>query len=351
LAQRLTTYLSEKYQSSISVQGVSIAFFNKLILEDVLIKDQAQDSLLYVGELEARIDSFSIRHRFFNVGEVRLNHSLLKISSDSSGTANYAFLLNQLASKDTVKTSGIKFDLSLKKLDLENAGISYAYTDSLGKHQLFLDDISFRMNELGISDQKMSFQITHFELNDQNFFRLEDFTAKLIVTPDSVFLNQLHIQTSNSLITEANIRIDKSKMGKQLDFNKIKVDFDLKKSVVSLKDIALLVPSLKGMDENIEISGQISGKLADLKGKNIDLGIGQNTHLLVDFYMNGLPDIANTYMHIDLKNSVTDLADIQRIKFPDQFPLQMLEIPEYLFQAGKIEYKGNFTGFLSDFVS
>jgi len=46
-----------------------------------------------------------------------------------------------------------------------------------------------------------------------------------------------------------------------------------------------------------------------------------------------------------------DINDIKKIKFPDRFPLQMLDIPEYLFQAGIIEYKGNFTGFLSDFVS
>ena len=40
LAQKLTSYLSEKYHASITVQGVSIAFFNKVILEEVLIKDQ-----------------------------------------------------------------------------------------------------------------------------------------------------------------------------------------------------------------------------------------------------------------------------------------------------------------------
>lgn len=351
MAQKLTNYLSEKYSTSITVKGVSIAFFNKVILEEVLIKDQKQDSLLYVGELEASIDSFSIRHRYFTIDQVKLNQSFLKISNDSTGTPNYKFLLDELISKDTVKTDRLQFDFILNKFDLNEARFTYAYIDSLGNHQVSFDNISFGMNELGISNQKMNFQISHFQMNDQKYFRLEDFSANLIITPDSLFLNHLHLQTSNSLITEASISIDKSKIGKELDFKKLKVDLNLKKSIVSLKDIAQLVPSLNGMDESVELSGQISGKLADLKGKNIELGIGENTRLWVDFYLNGLPDIANTYMHIELKNSVTDLKDIQRIKFPDDFPLQMLEIPEYLFQAGAIEYKGNFNGFLSDFVS
>jgi hypothetical protein len=351
LAKNLTNYLSGKYHTSITVKGVSIGFFNKVVLEGVLIKDQKQDSLLYVGEFEASIDSFSIKHRYFNVGQVKLNQSFLKINTDSLGIPNYQFLLDQLVSKDTVKTAGIRFDFLLKKFDLNDARISYNYSNSTGNHQITFDDISFGMDELSISDQKMAFQINRFQMNDQKYFRLEDFSAKLIIKPDSVFLTQLHIQTSNSVISEANIRIDKSKIGKELDFNKLKVDFDLKKSIVSMKDIAQLVPSLEGMDENVQVSGQISGKLADLKGKNIELRIGQNTRLTLDFYMNGLPEIANTYMHIDLKNSVTDLNDIKRIKFPDHFPLQVLDIPESLFQAGIIEYTGNFTGFLSDFVS
>ncbi|HAQ18327.1 MAG TPA: hypothetical protein DCR40_03735 [Prolixibacteraceae bacterium] len=351
LTKKLAEYLSDKYHTTITVKGVSIAFFNKVVLEEVLIKDQKQDSLLFVGKLEASIDSFSIKNRYFTVDQLKLNQSFLKINSDSAGTPNYKFLLDQLITRDTTRTDSLQFDFILNKFDLNDAKFTYAYHDSIGNHQVSLNDISFGMTELAIGDQKMAFQISGIQMNNQKDFRLEDFSAKLIVTPDSVFLNKLHIQTSNSEITEANIRIDKSKIGKELDFKKLKVDLDLKKSIVSLKDVAQLVPSLQGMDENVEVSGQISGKLADLKGKNIELSIGQNTRLSVDFYLNGLPEIAKTYMHIDLKKSVTDLNDIKRIKFPDHFPLQVLDIPEYLFQAGTIEYKGNFTGFLSDFVS
>lgn len=321
------------------------------MLEDVLIKDQKQDSLIFVGELEASIDSFSFKHQYFTVDQLKLNQSFLKINTDSSDIPNYQFFLNQLQTRDSVKSAGFQFNVILNKFDLNEAKFTYAYFDTLGNHEISFRDIALGVNKLEIADQKTAFQLSHFQMNDKKFFRLEDLSAQMIFTPDSVFLNHLHVQTSNSEITEANIKIDKSKIGKELDFKKLKVELDLRKSIVSMKDVAQLVPSLQGMDENVEVSGQISGKLADLKGKNVELSIGQNTRLSVDFYLNGLPEIASTYMHIDLKNSFTDLNDIQQIKFPDQFPLQVMDIPESLFQAGIIEYKGNFTGFLSDFVS
>lgn len=351
VSQKIASYLSEKYHTTITVKGVSVVFFNEIVLDEVLIKDQKNDSLLFVHKLEANIDSFSIKNRYFTVSQLKLKKTLLKIDSDSLGTPNYQFLLNQFATKDTLKTDSLRFDFILNKFDFEDSKLKYAYRDSIGTHQVVLDDISFGMNDLAILDKKMAFQITHFRMNNQKDFDLKDFSGQLIVTPDSVTLNKLHIQTSYSELTEARILIDKSKIGPEFDLKKLKVSLDLKKSRVSLRDIAQVVPSLKGMDENIDVSGQISGKLADLKGKNIELSMGDNTRLSFDFYLSGLPDLASTYMHIDLKQSFADLNDFSRVKLPDHFPLKQISLPSSLLQVGVIEYKGNFTGFLSDFVA
>ncbi|MDP2335330.1 MAG: translocation/assembly module TamB domain-containing protein [Bacteroidota bacterium] len=344
-------YLSQKYHTTITVKGVSIAFFNKVTLEEVLIQDQKNDSLIYVQELVASIDSFSMKNRYFTLGQLKLNKTYLNINSDSIGTPNYKFLISQFTKKDTIQSDSLKFDFVLNKFEFNDSKLRYAYRDSSVNYQLSLDDISFGMTDLKINDKKMAFQITRFKMTNRKDFDLEDFSAQLVVTPDSVFLNNLHLRTSNSEITEANLRIDKSKIGPELDFKKLAVNLDLKKSRISLKDVGLIVPSLKGMDENIEVSGQVSGTFADLKGKNIELSLGNNTRLAFDLYLNGLPDFATTYMHIDLKQSFADLNDLVRVKLPDQFPLKQIVIPPSLLQAGIIGYNGNFTGFLSDFVA
>ena len=351
LTQKFADYLSEKYHTTITVKGVSVEFFNKVVLDEVLIEDQKHDSLLFVHELVATIDSFSIKNQYFTIGKLKLDKTSIQINTDSTGTPNYQFLISQFATKDTLKNDSLRFDFILNKFEFNNSNLRYAYHDSIGEHQIFMDDISLGVSELKILDEKMAFQVTRFQMNNRKDFRLEDFTAQLVFDPDSITLNKIHIHTSNSEITEANVRIDKSKIGPELDLTKLKVFLDLKKSVISLKDVAQFVPELKGMDENVEVSGEVSGKLADLKGKNIQLSLGDSTRLAFDLYLSGLPDIANTYMHINLKQSFASFGDLSKVKLPDDFPLKQLIIPSVLFEAGVIEYKGNFTGFLSDFVA
>jgi len=331
LTQKLASELSDRLQTNITVQGVSVTFFKEIVLTDVLIEDQNHDSLLFVHELVAGIDSFSIKKRFVSVRQLKLDQTILNLNSDSSGKTNYQFLLNAFKQKDTVKTYSRNYDFVMNQFDFNDARIRYAYVDSTGPRQILLDDISLGVTDLKFIAENISFRINHFKLNDQKELALEDFSANLISTPDSVIVTQLHAKTPNSEISEVNLYVDKSKIGPELDLKKLKVSLELKKSVLSLKDVGLLIPELKGMDENIEVSGQVSGVLADIKGKNIELSMGENTRLAFDLYLNGLPDIASTYMHVDLKQSFADLNDLSQVKLPDNFPLTQLKIPSQLF--------------------
>ncbi|MBV5349013.1 hypothetical protein JZU61_05095, partial [bacterium] len=269
LTQKLALKLSEKYNTTITVQGVSITFFKEIILKDVLIEDQKHDSLLFVHELVASIDSFSIKKRYVSINQLKLDQTFLYVSDDSSGKSNYQFLLESFKLKDTLTTDSLNYDFIMNQFDFNDARIRYAYVDSTGPRQILLDDISVGVSEMKLIDENIAFRINRFTLNDQKEFTLDDFSASFVATPDSVIITQLHAKTPNSEIVEANLYVDKSKIGPELDFKKLKFNLDLKKSVVSLKDVGLLVPALKGMDENIEVSGQASGKLADIKGKNI----------------------------------------------------------------------------------
>jgi len=352
LVGKLTDHFSQKYNTSVTIKGVSISFFDKVILEDVLVMDQKNDSLLFVQELVASINSFSIKKRTAGIDKIELNNTFLSIDSDSAGTPNYQFLVDLFAKKEAPKTAdSLQFNFNMKRFEFNNASVNYGYRDSTDHHQINLRNITLGVSDLELQYDKIAFSVTQFQLNDQKDFYLEDFTARFIATADSLNLMNLHARTSNSEITELNVMIEKKKPGNEFDLKKMKVNLNLKKSRISLKDFGMMVPVLKGMDENIDVSGQVSGTLVDLKGKNILLSMGANTQLAFDLYLNGLPDIANTYMHIDLKQSFADFRDLNAVKLPDNFPLHQIKLPAQLLQAGIIEYKGNFTGFLSDFVA
>ncbi|MGE5394064.1 MAG: translocation/assembly module TamB domain-containing protein [Candidatus Saccharibacteria bacterium] len=348
LVGKLTDQLSRKYHTSITIKGVSVSFFNKIVLDGVLVKDQQNDSLLYVDELVASIHRFSIKKHTASISKLKLDHPFIKMKTDSAGKANYQFLVDLFSSKDTLSPD-VNYDFDLKQLELENASVGYAYVDTAGNHQIDLRNITLGVSDMVFQNNNISFLINNLQLDDHKDFKLEEFSAHFLASGDSINLLKMHAMTSNSEITNLDFTMHR-KPGK-MDFAKMKVSLDLKKSSIGLKDVGILVPVLKGMEEKIDVSGQISGTLADLKGKDITLSLGDHTQLAFDFYLNGLPHIEETYMHVDLKQSFADFKELGKVKLPASFPLTQLKLPSQLQDAGIIEYQGNFTGFLSDFVA
>ncbi len=349
LAKKITTRLSEQFHANISVKGVDIAFFNKVVLEEVLIMDQQNDSMLLVEQLVARIDSFSIKNKRLALKRLSMNDTRINISMDSSRVANYQFLF------DTIPTSTIDstrlWNISCYNFAFGNASFSYTDPYAAEKKQFKLYDINMDASGFQMSSDSICFHIDRLQLNDRKNFRLNEFNTDFAWSENQLELKNMFASMPHSVIAKAHIIADKSKLKETGDYRDLILDIHLNQSVLSMTDVAQLVPSLRGMNADMELSGRIYGTLADLKGKDIKLSYGDYTRINCDFYMNGLPVIANTFVHLDLKKSTTHFKDISQLRLPESSKRDYLKFPDILYNAGLIEYEGNFTGFVGDFVA
>lgn len=351
LAQKLAVKLSEKFGAEITIKGVSFEFFNKLVLEEVLLKDQQKDSLIYIEKLTAAVDSFSIRKRYVGIGRLKMSKTFFNAKNDSSGQPNYQYIIDSFNKPDSLQRDSLNIDIIIKRFDFQTAKLNYSYFDSTGIQNICVNNIDLDVSDIQIHPDQLAFQIENLSLNHYEDFKLEKLSASFKSYNDSLLLNNFKLKTSRSEISEANIFVDLKSFKKSNDLMKLKFLFELQKSEISLTDVSFFVPEIIGMDESIEISGLITGTPADIKGKNIELSLRGNTKLNADIYLSGLPQIENTYMHLDFKKSFVDLRDLSKIKLPNSLPIRNLNFHEYLLQSGVIEYTGNFTGFLSDFVA
>lgn len=350
LAQIVTKRLSEQFRADISVKGVDIAFFNKVILEEVLIKDQQKDSMILVGRLVAQIDSFSIGNRSLALKKLELNDSRIWISMDSARVANYRFLFDTTAT--TVPDSARQlWNVRCLNFALDDASFSYTDQYAVDKKQFNLYDIFLDISDFNMNNDSTFFRIDRLSLSDRKNFSLTEFNSRFVLAGDQLKLTDLYASMPHSVVSEAHVFIDKSILRETGDYSSLKLDVYLNKSVVSMLDIAQLVPSLRGMDANLEVSGRVYGSLADLKAKNLMINYGDYTSINCDFYMNGLPSIENTFVHLDLKRSTTHFRDLGNLRLPDIANRKFIGFPAILYDAGIIEYQGSFTGFVADFVA
>src|SRR3954466_7528567 len=118
---KLTKSLSEDLKTEVKIGHVNLSLFDKVNLEDVLIKDRNKDTLLSAGAAKVRITDW-----FFPRDKIVLKYIALEtpgiLLHRRDSVWNYQFIADHFSSPpDTSKQqqqSSIKF--SLEKIDFKN---------------------------------------------------------------------------------------------------------------------------------------------------------------------------------------------------------------------------------------
>ena len=220
--------------------------------------------------------------------------------------------------------------------DYQNKIFIHKLNTNIANFSNYKDSVRFNLDKIGL----------YFGDN----FKVESKAAEFVATKKELSIKNLSLKTKRSEINQLNLKLkfpEKDSTGKTLpDF-----DLQLAPSVIDLAEVSEFFPVLKGMNESVEFTGEIYGNRNDLKGKNVIFSTGNYTNANLDFYINGLNNPQTMYLFLDLKNFETTFDDISTFNFPTQLNINNIEFPESFYDAGLVQYKGNFSGFLSDFVT
>ncbi|MGF7139384.1 translocation/assembly module TamB domain-containing protein [Roseimarinus sediminis] len=347
----ITQRISSNTQTDISIRRVNISFFRKVILDDFYMSDLQGDTLLHVDRMIADIDSLSIRNKSVGFRSLLLEKPLIQLKHDTTGF-NFDFLKPFFERKDTVVPE--QWQVDVRQLAVEDA--RFAYTDSLlsddvnnflkiSGFNLIIDDIVYW------SDNDFECKISEGNFISENQLELKKLEMHLRYKDSLLALNHIHINTAQSELFADTVQLNlsaylSSKKVSELDFN-----MGIEKLSVDFSDIAFLLGTFHNNDFVAEMSGNFSGTMAELRGKEVQLSIGDFTRLNGDFYLNGLPDIASTYIFFNLNESYANLREIRHLDLPDRIQQAIDDLPYFLDNVGVFSYRGNFTGFIDDFVA
>ncbi len=181
---------------------------------------------------------------------------------------------------------------------------------------------------------------------ERSGFEVKHLIADAQFTPYEMTFDNLDIQTNNSRLSN-HFSMRYNNFSDMSDFvEKVTLEGRFQNTEINSDDIALFAPDLKTWKKRILVSGNIKGPIASLIGKNLDIKAGANTHFIGDASMTGLPEINSTYLDIKANEFRTIYSDAAAF-IPS---LKTIENPD-LSQLGKVFFKGNFAGFIDDFVT
>jgi len=354
MVRRVTDHLSSGIQATISVGKMDFRFFNKLIINDIIIKDQNKDTLLYSHIISVDIKHIDLRNKSFTLGHIIAEDPVLALITDSSGVMNLTWYLNMLKkSDDTLKKSS--GTIKINKIDLINARFSLINKtgtknkNNIDFNNLHLAGVNGTLENLVKNDDTTSFIINGFKFRESGGFIVKRMNSEVTLSGTKIFLRSTFIECDSSIlnITYAGLQADSSESFKNFT-EEVRIEISIDRSLVNLSDIKYFVPAFNNMNETFWLSGKVNGTISELRGRNIEVSYGNHTALDCDFDFSGFPKIENTFMYLGINNLQTNATDIEKIIIPGK---GKIILPGFFYRLGTITFDGSFTGFTTDFVA
>ncbi|MCK4749633.1 MAG: hypothetical protein KAT15_21410, partial [Bacteroidales bacterium] len=199
----------------------------------------------------------------------------------------------------------------------------------------------------------VQFTVDHLSFREKSGFLMDHLDATVFINREFFLWRDVHFRTQKS-----DVRADRLdfRFNVWKDFGnkgfptKIKLWYSFAPSTFHFTDVAYFGSIFGGIDKSVRMSGDLRGRINSLKGDDIVLEYGENSHFSGSFDLIGLPDFQETYMYFDILDLTTSVGDIESLQKPGT-PGETIDLSENLSQLGNISYRGKFAGYYNDFVT
>jgi hypothetical protein len=359
LAKQGAEYLSEKLHTKVSIGSVDIELFKKLVLDEVYIEDLHHDTLLYARQLKLDIEDIDLqRHRIFVSTVSLLNTKASIVQYKDEDYLNLQFIIDAFKSSDTTKQPSAEWDLRFKSVALINTDFIFQKqsdiqtTTGVNYSDIHATSVNSQINNIRIDHDTITAVIANLSANEKSGFILKNLSSAVKISPVGLKLDGLKIETPDSKIA-TDLTFKYKTYRDYNDFiNQVTIKADFNHSIVELDDIAYFAPDMKGTYKRLVVSGQISGKINNLKGKKMNILMeNTSTQFVGDVQLTGLPKIDETLIYLNVEQLKTNYNDLKELAVPPFEKNQTLDVPANIAKLGNMKFSGTFTGLYNDFYA
>lgn len=357
LAGIATHYLSKELGTEVSVKGLDISWFLNIELLGITIKDLKGEHILKSEKIKIRVGKINFKRRFLGIYAVTLDHAEINlILYESDSLMNYNFITDYFTFTDTlqIKKPSKPWKIGFSGVKLINTSFTYCnqledtIQEGIDYNHLAIRNLDLDLRKIKIDGDSITGNIKHLAFNEKSGFILNRLTAEVKVKSDSIVARNLLIETPDSHVA-LDLKFTHNNFGAYSDFiDSVKMDGQFVQSSLMLSDIGYFAPALLPLREILKIDGQVKGTVSSLKAQKLRFALGKSTYFEGNVTMDGLPDIEETFIHLNIKDLRTNFNDISNFRADGK---KLIELPELAKNLGNIRVKGFFTGFFYDFVS
>ena len=361
IVQEVARRVSAKLEFPVSIDGVSIKWFDSLTLSGVKILDREQRPMIQVGRLD--ID-YNLRnlidssvHNLHLDGAVLYQPAVRMIKNPRTGDTNLDEFIAQIdkLTADTTRPSvpDQHTPFTIAKIQL----IDGSYTLDDPREPYMRDRNSFDYNHFTLKN--LTGNVSQFlvlgdtvALNIKNLSGVDKGSGLRIRRLDTHFLysaktmdfDRLYAHIGNSIIRHS-LTFFYERPSAFGDFNsRVLIQARFHDSEIRSKDLGFFSDYLRGLNETWYLSGLFTGTVNEFRLQRTDLrfGPGGRSRIAGDLTWKGLPDIDRTTVNLAFAPSVVNMADIRQY-YPDEGFNKTIQ------KLGTVAFDTRFVGSFSDF--
>ncbi len=353
-----------EYTTGVKIQigGVDFRPMRSLVLNDMLLKDYRNDTLLYCKNLKVEIDSFRLTSRSFTVQDVTLEEAYFNlwiVRGEEESVMNLDVFLDALQKggdvRDGVGSPSLDWAVGLKRIRIRNSRFVYkeqAYEPL--EYGINWTDVECRgvnadITELDFSETFKA-KVTGLSLTEKSGFVLKELNADVEASDSTLLITGGKIATDRSCLAlnELAYRWVPGQGDWRYFTSRMQQYYRLGPSSVSFVDLAYFNHRLLGIENTVRFTGVVTNTVRRMEGRELFFEFGDNSVVRGSFRSSGLPDFWNTVFEIDFRDTHLNPADLETVYLP--WLGHTIPVPAPLHRFRHLDVEGKFRGTVEDFI-
>lgn len=354
VVHKLSELLSEKTGFPTTITYVTIDWLDQVTLSGIQVNDLEENRMAYIHQasINYQVSSLS-QESIIHFDELTLDSANLFLTKNSTGDSisdlNLNILIRRIKALTKQKGKPPK-KIEIGHISLIRSSFDYHNPDKDSLFDRFdyqhfsLMDIEASINDFRQRRDTVSFNLIRLSTIDQaTQFKVIDFQTKFSVSQKQMIFNELDVQFGKSQITDR-ITFNYVNLKSMSDFNnKVNIDAQLKNTVLSTDDLVFFAPSILRQHQQMTVSGEFKGKVNGFNFNKFNITLNGNNNIKGKVSMYGLPDLAETFIDLDISSGNVDAQYMQAMFKPQTYG--------FLSLFGRTQLNGKFIGYINDFVA
>ena len=341
LGNHLAEAIGSTLGTQVSIGRVDMGFLNRIILDDVDIKDQRQRPMFKAARMTVKIDLASLALGKISISSAQVFGAHLKLSRPTaSSPLNIQFVIDSLASRDT--TASTPLNLQVNSFIIRNSSVSYDQWDAVqtqsqfNPHHVNIADISAYVILKTLTDDSLNVNVKRMSMIEQSGLYVKRLSFQLAAGQHHAQLRQFRLQ-----MPDTHVQIDS--LGASYDTKKWAESLCLKGRVddagITPSDFRIFLPELKKFQRRINLVTDFSYENHTLQIPLFSL-TSENNHL--ELQANGTLRLPANDEPKTWKTTVDQLKIGDEVL--DFISKNLVELPQPVLQMGDLQLKGAFSG-------